>query len=64
MQRELKLEKYVVYPAKADRYPGGDRYEGGPLAPHHAVAAQKLASREVKALVELREQLLARDRPV
>ena len=37
MQRDLKLEKNVVYPAKVDRYPGGDRYEGGPLAPHHAV---------------------------
>ena len=37
MQRDLNLERNVVYPAKADRYPGGDRYEGGPLAPHHAV---------------------------
>ena len=37
MQRDLNLENYVVYPAKVDRYPGGDRYEGGPLPPHHAV---------------------------
>ena len=55
--RELGLETWTLLrrnlPDGTSTHPALDR-----------IAAQKLASREVKALVELREQLLARGRPV